>query len=266
MPVPSYRYGKVDGTYPLLTVISERIEKPMVCCGYAAAHMAAFTARTGVSKRLVNEGHEMRTLGGRPHNAGSNASELRTGCKAATNVNLVALAKSSIPDRLAKGFAVVINLSYEKLPPELQVQSNAFGHTALLFGSQRGMVGYFDPLWDQGSSGAWVPWQRLLPALWGDGAHSTTVTRLAPSHTVHIAHGATVRTYAVSSKGCILKVNGSYGKDTKWTRPDSHADCNAPVHRNTCDGLSGANTVRVISGAFAGKTIRVDPASGVTVS
>lgn len=88
----------------------------------------------------------------------------------------------------------------------------------------------------------------------------------APTHTVHIAHGAVVRVYSVSATGCILgNGDGTYGKDTRWWRAASQGACGAPVRRETCDGRSQATTVRKIGGAFAGKHIRIDP-PGVTVS
>lgn len=87
----------------------------------------------------------------------------------------------------------------------------------------------------------------------------------AADHVLHIAPHATIRLYSVSSKGCILKVNGKYGVDETWGGKASRADCMAPVHRQTCDGQSGAVTVLVTSGVYRGRYVRVDPPE-VTVS
>jgi len=178
VPLPKYNYGQVTGLTPDLTVVTETVESPYVCCGYASAHMACRTAKAGLSANLKNEGHAIRAAGGRPHNAGSNANELRDGARSALGITLQSLTTASIPDRLAKEFAVVISLDYVDLPSWLKVQGGSFGHSACLFGSQDSMVGYFDPLWSQGARGAWVPWKDLQPCLWGDGAHSTTIVRL----------------------------------------------------------------------------------------
>lgn len=83
-------------------------------------------------------------------------------------------------------------------------------------------------------------------------------------HTLHIAHNALVRAYAISSRGCILKVNGKYGVDRVWTGGPSKAPCSAPVYRKTCDGISHSTTVKVLAGVFAGKHIGLN--AGVTVS
>lgn len=92
--------------------------------------------------------------------------------------------------------------------------------------------------------------------------------------TVHIAQGATVRLYTlgttyIDGQRCILTLpDGTYGKDVEWARASSHANIYLPpgeVHRDTCDGESGAWTVRVKDGAFAGRWIQTR-ANGVTVS
>src|SRR6187402_3334103 len=134
MPLPEYRHGKVTGLFPDLTVVSERSETPMVCCGYCSAHMACLTARTGLSTSMKNEAHAIRAAGGRPHNWGNKASELRDGAKAALGVTLKSVAVADIPARLRAGFAVVVAVQYSKLPSYLKVQSNDFGHADLLFG------------------------------------------------------------------------------------------------------------------------------------
>lgn len=182
MALPEYRYGKVTGTYPALRVISERSESPMVCCGYCSAHMAASTAKAGLSTQMTNEAHAIRREGGRPHNYGSRASELREGTKAALGVTLLSVAIADIPDRLRKGFAVEAAIQYADLPGWLKVQTNDFGHSVTLFGwdEANDRAGFFDPLWTQGASGAWVPWGSVKAALWENGNHNTTTVKRVP--------------------------------------------------------------------------------------
>lgn len=183
MPLPEYRYGKVTGTYPDLTVVSERSETPMVCCGYCSAHMACITSKAGLSNLMTNEAHAIRRMGGRPHNYGSRASELRAGAKAALGVTLMSVAIEDIPDRLRKGFAVEVAIQYAKLAGWLKVQTNDFGHSVLLFGWQEAnnRAGFFDPLWSQGARGAWAPWTTIKAALWENGNHNTTTVKRVPT-------------------------------------------------------------------------------------
>jgi hypothetical protein len=176
--VPQYKYGKVTGLFPDLTVVSERAESPMVCCGYCATHMACITARTGLSTKMENEAHAIRSAGGRAHNAGSRRSEERAGASKALGITLLNIAIADIPDRLAKGFSVVVAVQYARLPDWIKVQANDFGHAVTLFGYDVGRVGFFDPLWDQGARGAWTPWPSVLNALWENGNHNTTTVRL----------------------------------------------------------------------------------------
>jgi len=181
MPLPEYRYGKVSGLLPDLTVVSERSESPMVCCGYCSAQMAALTARPGLSTLMKNEAHEMRDKGGRPHNHGNTASELRAGASKALGVTLQDVAIANIPARLRAGYAVTVGIQYGDLPAYLKVQTNDFGHAICLFGWQEAndRVGMFDPLWTQGARGAWVPWSTITKAMWPNKNHSTTVVRLS---------------------------------------------------------------------------------------
>jgi len=180
MALPDYRYGKVVGLLPDLTVVSERSESPMVCCGYCSAHMAALTARTGLSTLMKNEAHAIRAAGGRPHNHGNSASELRAGALKALGVTLKSVAIADIPERLRTGHAVTAGCQYADLPGWLKVQTNDFGHAVCLFGWKEAddLVGFFDPLWDQGARGAWAPWPQVRNALWPNGNHSTTTARL----------------------------------------------------------------------------------------
>lgn len=183
MPLPEYKYGKVTGTFPDLRVVSERSESPMVCCGYCSTHMACATAKAGLSDLMKNEAHAIRKAGGRPHNAGSRASERRAGAKKALGVTLLGVAIEDIPDRLRKGFAVEVAVQYADLPAWLKVQKNDFGHTVLLFGwrEAENRAGFFDPLWSQGARGAWAPWTSVKRALWANGNHNTTtLRRLSP--------------------------------------------------------------------------------------
>lgn len=175
----SYKYGKVSGLQPALTVISETGETPYVCCGYCSAHMAAWTAREGLSQSMLNEAHDIRSYGGRAHDNGSNASELRNGARESLDITLEAIAVSEIKGRLQSGFAVAASLQYADLPDYLKVQGNDFGHGVCLYGYRESddCIGYFDPLWANGASGAWAKWADVKRALWGDGNHSTTITR-----------------------------------------------------------------------------------------
>jgi hypothetical protein len=175
---PDYQYGKVSGLDPALGVITETSESPYVCCGYCAAGMAVWTARKGITHSMAGAAHPIRAEGGRPHDNGSRASELRDGAKRAHGVTLDALAVSEIPGVLRDGFAVVVNLDYAQLPPFLKVQGGSFGHSCCLYGwsEDRDLVGFFDPLWPEGAAGAWAPWSDVRDALWGDGEHSGTVT------------------------------------------------------------------------------------------
>lgn len=173
----NYAHGAVETTPLPLRVITETVETPYVCCGYSSAHMACWTAKAGLSMDLRKEAHAIRAKGGRPHNYGSKASELRAGAKAALGITLAEVAKADIVDRLREGYAVVLSLQYAQLPAYLKVQTNDFGHAATLYGWRAGdRVGYFDPLWKQGAKGAWTPWQDIDQALWASG-HSTTVVQ-----------------------------------------------------------------------------------------
>jgi hypothetical protein len=180
--VPDYSFGKVTGLTPDLMITTETTESPYVCCGYCSAAMACRAARTGLSDLMANTAHPIRSQGGRPHDNGSRASELRAGAKQAHNVTLEALARDEIPDRLRAGYAVVCNLDYAELPGWLKVQSGSFGHSVCLFGWRESddCVGFFDPLWGQDKRGAWAPWGSVKPALWADGEHSGTVKKLSP--------------------------------------------------------------------------------------
>jgi len=176
---PDYNHGKVTGLSPDLVVITEVTESPYVCCGYCSAAMAVRAARQGTGVTLAATAHPIRSQGGRPHDNGSKASELRNGAREAWDVELDPLARDEIPGRLRNGYAVVVNLDYADLPGWLKVQSGSFGHSCALFGwrEDADLVGFFDPLWPQGARGAWAPWSAIKPALWGDGEHSSTVIR-----------------------------------------------------------------------------------------
>jgi hypothetical protein len=152
----------------------------MVCCGWCSAQMAARTARGGLSSLMTNEAHAMRKAGGRPHNHGNTASELREGAKIALGVTLANVNIADIPNRLRAGFAVCVGLQYGQLPAWLKVQTNDFGHAVCLFGWDEldDRAGFFDPLWSQGAAGAWVPWSAIANAVWPNKNHSTTVSRI----------------------------------------------------------------------------------------
>jgi len=180
MPLPDYKYGKVTSSqiYPDLTVMSERSESPMVCCGYCSAGMACRTARTGLENKMSATAHPIRSKGGRPHDAGSNATELRNGAKAAHGITLDSVAISEIPNILRAGKSVEIACDYADLPSYLKVQSGSFGHSVMLYGWKEDgdYVGFFDPLWPQDARGAWAKWSDIKPALWSDGQHNAAMS------------------------------------------------------------------------------------------
>jgi hypothetical protein len=176
-----YKYGKVPAN--LLTVTSETVERPYVCCGYSSAQMAARTAKAGVSADLKREGHQIRARGGRAHNAGSNATELRNGLQRALSVDVDEVSKGSILGRLRAGYAVTVSLNYGPLPEYLKVQGGDFGHSVCLRGYRESngvaYVGYFDPLWPQGAQGGWAKWTDIDQAVWSSG-HNTTKVKYVP--------------------------------------------------------------------------------------
>ena len=173
----NYLHGKVVS--PLgLTVITETREKPWVCCGYCSAHMACWTAKEGVSKDMFQEAHDIREAAGRPHPAGSKASELKAGALQAIGVTLETISKSGIITSLREGYTVTVSLQYAQLPGYLRNQSNDFGHSSVLHGWRDGnFIGYYDPLWQQGAAGAWAPWTDIDQSLWDSGHLTTTVIR-----------------------------------------------------------------------------------------
>lgn len=176
----SYPYGKVPSS--IGTVISERFETPMVCCGYCSTQFAARAARSGISSNGKVEGHAVRKAGGRAHNAGSNAGEERAGAKKALSVTLTGITQAAVLARLKSGFVVTVSLRYQKLPGYLKVQSNDFGHKVALKGVRMGSdkrhyVGFFDPLYAQGSQGTWARWIDITDAIYDSGHNTTTVKR-----------------------------------------------------------------------------------------
>jgi hypothetical protein len=176
---PDYQFGKVTGLAYDLLVITETTESPVVCCGYCSAGMACVVARAGITTTMSSAAHPIRSAGGRPHDNGSRASELREGAKRAHGVELDALAVAEIPERLRAGYAVVVNLDYADLPGWLKTQGGSFGHSCTLYGWKEDgdLVGYFDPLYGQDVRGAWCPWPSIKPALWSDGEHSSTTVK-----------------------------------------------------------------------------------------
>jgi hypothetical protein len=71
----------------------------------------------------------------------------------------------------------------------------------------------------------------------------------------HVQHGAPVKVYQLDSPGAILPG----WTTTIWLARSSSAPCAKPVFRATVDGKSHATTVKVLSGAYAGKTVGVSP-------
>ena len=255
MPTPDYKYGQVTGLFPDLRIVSERAEPSgnrMVCCGYCSAQMAMLTAKKGLSTLMANEAHSMRRQAGRAHNAGSNPAELRNGASKVSAVKLVSISKADIPDRLRKGYAVVLSISYAKLPSYLKVQTNDFGHSVTLFGWKEDgdHAGFFDPLWTQGARGAWAPWSHITPSLWPDGSHSTTVVKLVQAGEVMAQRGITTKTPKLIR---ILKDQDIYDLDgmtklydSAMERLDVRASPNGRgTHtdgRKTGGGVSGIST------------------------
>jgi hypothetical protein len=175
---PAYKYGKVGSS---LRVVSETTETPYVCCGYCSAHMAALTVKSSLTDKMHQEAHAIRSAGGRPHNNGNNATELRDGAKEAIGVTLSAIAVDEVPGRLRAGYACTIALQYDELPDYLKVQNGDFGHAVCLYKwrEDEELVGFFDPLWPQDADGAWARWSDVRRSMWGDGNHSTTVKLIA---------------------------------------------------------------------------------------
>lgn len=175
--LPEYRYGRAPAD---LTVISERAEVPMVCCGPCSAHMAASTSKPGLTRRMQVESHQIRAKGGRPHNYGSRPSELIEGTRSAVGVTLMGVAIYDIPTRLRDGFAVVAGVQYARLPGWLKIQNNDFRHSVCLYGwdENNDRAGFFDPLWQQGARGAWVPWGMVRNGLLPNGYHMSTTQRV----------------------------------------------------------------------------------------
>jgi hypothetical protein len=178
---PGYAYGKVTGLSPDILVMTEVSEYPYVCCGWCAGGMACRTVRPSLGSTMNSTAHPMRSKGGRPHNAGNNASELRVGASKAHGVTLKAIAVSEIRGRLRGGYAVTAALTYDKLPAYLRVQGGSFGHAVMLYGIKGSganeYVGFFDALWPQGARGAWCKFADIDQALWSDGEHSTTTVK-----------------------------------------------------------------------------------------
>jgi hypothetical protein len=173
-----YTHGKAEVP---LTVTTETTESPYLCCGYCSAQMALRTAKRGISDRMQNEAHAMRRVAGRPHPAGSNLTELKNGALRVAGVTLDWVSIADIPARLRAGYAIVVQSQYARYPSYLKVQSNDFGHAVCLYGWKApDLVGFFDPLWHQGTAGAWAKWDEVRPALWNQ-RHLTTVTKAAPA-------------------------------------------------------------------------------------
>ena len=190
--LPEYRYGRTPVDF---TVISERAEVPMVCCGYCSAHMAARSATPGLTNRMQVEAHKIRARGGRAHNSGSRASELIKGTLGAVGVTLKSVAIEDIPDRLRKGFAVVAGCQYARLPSYLKVQTNDFTHSVCLYGwvEAEDRAGFYDPLWEQAARGAWVPWAQVRNALMPNGNHMSTTVKVVPVAGDYVIYDAQVQ-------------------------------------------------------------------------
>ena len=206
---PSYAYGKV--TELDIRVMTETTESPYVCCGYCSAGMVCRVVKPSLSNKMANTAHPIRSASGRPHDAGSNATELRNGSKAAHGVTLEALAVNEVIVRLEAGYAAEVALDYDRLPAYLQVQSGSFGHSVMLAGWKAGdMVGFFDPLWPQDAYGAWAKWSELKPALWSDGNHNGATVKGASAvgnDTVYASAGVT------SGKVAAVKAGQVWWKD-----------------------------------------------------
>jgi hypothetical protein len=143
----------------------------------------------------------------------------------------------------------------------------------------------FDPAADGRRTGIadgpdWWPWQTVLrfaAALrpWGNADPRTLgygrwychifpagPPEPAAKYHVRIEARALVRIYTLTSRPGVDCIAG-WTAD-RWGSKPSSAPCEAPIHRETCDGKSGAVTVKVTGGRYAGKHIRVG--NGTTVS
>jgi hypothetical protein len=98
-------------------------------------------------------------------------------------VDVDEVSKGSVMGRLRAGYAVVASISYGSLPEYLKVQGGDFGHSVTLRGYRKDgsteYIGYFDPLWPQGSQGAWTKWSDIDQALCSSG-HNTTKVKYVP--------------------------------------------------------------------------------------
>jgi hypothetical protein len=188
-------------------------------------------------------GHRIRAAGGRAHWAGNTATELQRGLLGALGVATLGVTRAGALVRIRAGYAVAVSLTYAQLPDYLKVQANDFGHCILLKGHRvdgaNVLVGVFDPLWEQGSQGAWAKWTDVGPALWDTGHTSSTVKYSAAAWRLHIAKGATIRQYRLQRSGgtaCIVDWT-----DRTWKRGASHATT-SPARRRSWSPAARSRT------------------------
>lgn len=124
-----------------------------------------------------------------------------------------------------------------------------------------------NPLAIDGSAPVSITWTELrdaMAALVYPTSYRMVIfpVPVSRTHTVHFRPLTTVRIYSLSSRPGVDCIAGY--REERWGLLPSSAAGDTPVHRATCDGESGAWTVRVRSGRYNGRTIQV--AGGVTVT
>lgn len=117
------------------------------------------------------------------------------------------------------------------------------------------------------------PWGEDDPRLLGPGKFYCLIFPAPPpilpdtgtgGYTLHIKANATVRVYDLQ-KGNRPVACISAWHDVRWGSRGSSVPCTKPVHRETCDGKSGAVTVKVLSGrTFKDRYVLVGRGTTVT--
>lgn len=151
-----------------LTFVSERESGPWIDCAPCSGVMAAHYGKTSVPATLA-AAHKVRSAAGRPHSGGMTASQVRAGLREAYGVSATVIERSEVPTYLARGYAVVVALTYSRLPSHLRRWQPSFtgGHSVCLAGRRSdGKVGWFDPLGTSSWDGEWVAWADVDQAVW----------------------------------------------------------------------------------------------------
>lgn len=152
------------------------------------------------------------------------------------------------------------------VPTRVKVTDSDFGSTSR-------------PVVPANSEWSWTAFKNFYHAAsWGITYTTRAPAAIVPpppplgSKTVHFAHGAKIRVYTKlhpnpkgSGPGCIDNDTSTW-HDSVWTGSASSTSCTPTVHRDTCDGKSGATTTKVLNGHYAGMHVRVGAEWGVTVT